>query len=204
MLAGLSKSLQTELYRKAVHLSSLWMPLLILKTEQNTGITLFLFLFLGELAAEYAAYKKTPLAGSLFRRMFFKTLRPKEIISAKFVPSGATYVLAAALICSVCFTKTAAAAALAVMLVSDTCAALTGKFFGSFRFANGKSAEGTSAFFISALAVLAAVAPACPLPALVIAAGLATTVEFFEANLKIDDNFSIPLTTGFVLNLFYL
>lgn len=200
----LSKPLQTELYRKAVHLSSLWMPLFVWLADRNVSILLFLCLFAGNISFEYAAYRKIPVVGGLFRRMFFKTLRPQEILQSKFVPSGSVYILLAALICSVCFAKTAAAVALAVMLVSDACAALFGRFFGTFRFANGKSAEGTSAFFVSALVILSSLAAKCPLPAAVFIAAAAAAAEFAEKRLKIDDNLSVPLITGFMLNLFYL
>ncbi len=198
-----SKSLQTELYRKAIHLSSLWMPLVIRLLERNICILLFLFLLLGNLLIEYAAYRKMPIVGGLFRRMFFKTLRRKEVIRNEFIPSGSVYILAAALICTVCFTQAAAAAALTVMLISDSCAALFGKFFGTFRFSNGKSLEGTAAFFISAFGILSVLAWNCPLSAVLLIATLATGAEFWESRLKIDDNFSIPLVTGFMLNLFY-
>lgn len=204
MKNSLSKTLQTELYRKALHLSSLWMPLFIGLADRNICILLFLFLFAGNLAVEYAAYRKIPVIGELFRRMFFKTLRPKEVLQNKFVPSGSVYILLSALICSVCFARTAAVAALTVMLVSDTCAALSGRFFGTFRFANGKSAEGTAAFFVSAFIILSALAVKCPLPATVFIAAGTAAAELWENRLKIDDNLSVSLITGFILNLFYL
>lgn len=204
MIVTISKSLQTELYRKAVHLSSLWMPLFILMMNRNVSILLFLSLLLANLAVEYAAYRKVPVIGGWFRRLFFKTLRRKEVVVHKFTPSGSIYVLLAALILSICFVPAAAAAALAVMLVSDTAAALVGKIFGTIRFANGKSVEGTLAFFVSACLILSACALQCPWPVLGIIALLATLAEFFENELQVDDNLSISLVVGFCLNLFYL
>ena len=204
MKSSISKTLQTELYRKALHLSSLWMPLFVGLADRNICILLFLFLLAGDLAVEYAAYRKMPAIGGLFRRMFFKTLRPKEVLQNKFVPSGSVYILLSALICSVCFARTAAVVALTVMLVSDTCAALSGRLFGAFRFANGKSAEGAAAFFVSAFIILSALAVKVPLPAAVFIAAGAAAAEFWEDRLKIDDNLSVSLITGFMLNLFYL
>lgn len=204
MNVTISKSLQTELYRKAVHLSSLWMLLFILMVNRNISILLFLSLFLVNLAVEYAAYRKVPVVGGWFRRLFFKTLRRKEVVVHQFTPSGSIYVLLAALILSVCFVPAAAAAALAVMLVSDTAAALVGKIFGTIRFANGKSIEGTVAFFITACLILSACVLKCPWSVLIIIALLATLAEFFENELQVDDNLSIPLVVGFSLNLFYL
>lgn len=204
MTTSFSKSLKTEIYRKAVHLSSLWMPLFIFLSGKNICILFFLFTLLGNLILEYAAYKKTPVIGGMFRRMFFKTLRPKEVIKNKFVPSGSVYILLAALICSVCYAKEAAAIALTVMLIADSGAALCGKLFGSFRFENGKSLEGTATFFILTLFILSLLAPECPLPLMTMTAVSATAAEFFENELSLDDNLSIPLVVGYFLNLLYL
>lgn len=110
MSVVLSKSLKTELYRKAVHLSSLWMSLFILWADRNVSIVTFSLLLALNLIVEYAAYRKTAVVGDLFRRMFIRTLRNREVCRERFVPSGSVYILAAALIVSVCFTSRAAAA----------------------------------------------------------------------------------------------
>lgn len=198
----LSKSLKTELYRKAVHLSSLWIPFFIWQAERWLSVFFFALLFVGNLLVEYCAYRKVSGIGSIFRRMFFKTLRHKEVVRGRFTPSGAVYVLMAALVCSFCYSSKAAAAAMSVMLVSDTCAALVGKFFGRIRYANGKSFEGTGAFVVSAFLLLSFLLPECPSAVVMLAAAAATAAEFFEDRLMLDDNFSIPLICGLILNLF--
>ncbi len=201
MSVTLSKSLKTELYRKAVHLSSLWMPLAVLVLNRNTNIILFACLLGINLIVERVAYLKSPFVGALFRRMFIKTLRHKEVCQKDFVPSGSVYIFAAALVVSVCYASEAAAAAMSIMLISDSCAAVFGKFCGVHRFENGKSAEGTLAFFISAFLVTAFFFPALSLALLSLTSALAAAVEFFERELQIDDNFTIPVITGFILNL---
>lgn len=137
----------------------------------------------------------------LFKKMFIKTLRNREISHSTFTPSGSVYILAAALAVSVCFAPKAAAAAMCVMLIADSNAALCGRFWGSFRFYNGKSPEGTLAFFISALGIISCFFPALPSVTAFFIALTATAAEFFEKELRIDDNFTIPLVTGFLLNL---
>lgn len=201
MLSALPKSLKTELYRKSVHLSSLWIPAFIVLAGKNLSIMLFAVLFLINLAVEYSAYQKSGVVGRLFRRTFIKTLRNKEVGRNHFVPSGSVYVLFAALVTSACYAPLAAAAAMSVMLISDTCAALVGKFLGSIRFYNGKSAEGTFAFWVSAFLVVNLFFPAAPLLLLFGASAAACLAEFFEAELKVDDNFAIPVVCGFLLNL---
>lgn len=204
MQAAMSKSLKTELYRKAIHLSSLWMPLFILIAERRWSIILFSVLLILNLIVEYTAYHKTAVIGSLFRRMFIKTLRGKEISRTHFVPSGSVYILAAALVVSTCFSPAAAAAAMSIMLIADSNAAVFGKFFGTVRFYNNKSAEGTLAFFVSALLVIIFFFPGISPLITLTTALLATAAEFFEKELKIDDNFTIPLISGFILNLISL
>ncbi len=68
-----SKSFKTELYRKAIHLSSLWMPLLIISMPRNFCIILFCGLLAANFLVEYAAYQKMPgsarcFAGCLSKR----------------------------------------------------------------------------------------------------------------------------------------
>ncbi len=200
MILTLSKSLKTELYRKAVHLSSLWMPMFICLAGSNWSALVFFLLLTADLIIEYAAYKKTAFWGSLFRRMFIKTLRSKEISKNRFTPSGSVYILLSALICSVCFPAHTAAVSMAVMLVADSAAALCGKLFGRIRYRNGKSFEGTLAFSAAAVAVIwLSSAPVSPVYA-VLAALAASAAEFYEKSLKMDDNLTIPLITGFILN----
>lgn len=112
--------------------------------------------------------------------MFIKTLRNREISHSTFTPSGSVYILAAALTVSVCFAPKAAAAAMCVMLIADSNAALCGRFWGSFRFHNGKSPEGTLAFFISALGIISCFFPALPPATAFFTALTATAAEFLK------------------------
>lgn len=201
MFTLISKSLKTELYRKAIHLSSLWMPMLMIMGHRNLNIIVYSSLLIFNLALEYAAFRKTAAIGILYRKMFIKTLRNKEVSKENFVPSGSVYVLASALFVTVCFTPQAAAASMSVMLIADAAAAIVGKSMGVIRFCNGKSLEGTLAFFVSAFFVISFFFLKTSSVIILIVSVLATLAEFFEKELKIDDNFSIPLITGFILNL---
>ena len=122
-----NKSFRRELARKSIHLSSLWIPALIYFAHPGVSIMLFAILFLGDALLEYGNFKKWRWARRTFGLLFFKTLRNKERIRTKFQVSGSMYVLAAAIICTLLFSKPIAAIALTVMLISDTCAALFGK-----------------------------------------------------------------------------
>ena len=199
------KSLKKEFYRKSIHLSSLWIPLVIYFMHPGFCVSLFALLLLGDIGLEYANYKKYSWARQIFGVLFAKTLRNKETVHARFQATGSMYVLAAAILCTILFSRPVAVIALSVMLVSDTAAALFGKAYGSRKLYKNKSMEGTAAFFMSALFVNMILAPMFPFNvSSVIACLAATFAEMFEDKLDIDDNFSIPLVVGALLTFLNL
>lgn len=196
----LDKSLKKEFLRKAIHLSSLWIPALIYFAHPGFSIFLFSMLFCGDAILEYSNYKKYPWARKTFGRLFFKTLRDKECRRHFFQVSGSLYVLLAAIACTLFFSKPIAVIALTVMLISDTMAALVGKAFGTRKIYKQKSLEGTVAFFISALVVNMLYEPIFHFTwASVVACAAATLAEVYEDKIELDDNLSIPLFVGIIL-----
>lgn len=194
------KSFRKELARKAIHLSSLWIPALIYFAHPGFSICLFFLLFCGDVILEYANYKKYPWARKTFGKLFFKTLRDKECKRMFFQVSGSIYVLLAAIACTLFFSKPIAVIALTVMLVSDTLAALVGKAFGTRRIYKEKSLEGSVAFFVSALIVNMVFEPIHHFTyASVLACMAATFAEIYEDKIDLDDNLSIPLFIGIIL-----
>lgn len=198
--ATLDKSFKKEVYRKSIHLSSLWIPALIYFAHPGFSVTLFSLLFCGDAILEYANYKKYPWARQTFGKLFFKTLRDKECNRRFFQVSGSLYVLLAAIACTIFFSKPIAVIALTVMLISDTTAALVGKAFGTRKLYKNKSLEGTCAFFLSALVINMLYEPIFHFTyAGVLACMMATLAEMFEDKIELDDNLSIPLVVGTVL-----
>ena len=195
-----NKSLKKEIYRKALHVSALWIPGVIYVAETDFAASLFSLLFVGDIVWEYANYKKYDWARRSFGRLFFKALRSRECCGRYFKISGAAYVLLAALLSTVLFSKTIAALAMTIMLVSDTLAALVGKSFGKERIYKEKTLEGTVAFLSSALFTAVLFNPLYPFGIASVAACLAATlVEIYEDKIGMDDNLSIPLVVGIVL-----
>jgi dolichol kinase len=118
--------------------------------------------------------------------------------------SGATHVLISASICVLIFPKLITITAFAILIISDSAAALIGRRFGSRKFLN-KSLEGSSAFFLSALIVIA-VTPKISTGAgeyliAAVAAAIGTVVE--ALSVKIDDNLSIPISVGVFMWILY-
>ena len=104
----------------------------------------------------------------------------------------------AAIACTLLFPANVAVVALSIMLISDTCAALFGKAYGSRRLYKNKSIEGTAAFFVSALLIMVICNFILPVT---YASILAAFAEMYEDKIEIDDNLSIPLFVGAVLSL---
>ena len=196
----LAKNLKKELYRKSIHLSSLWIPLFIYFVHPGVSIVFFSLLFVGNVLIEYGNYKKYPWARRTFGSLFFRMLRNKETTHGKFQVSGSLYVLLAAIACTLLFPQPGAVISLSVMLISDTSAALFGKAYGTRKLYKNKSLEGTVAFFLSALIVNMLCEPIYHFTyAGVIACAAASFAEMFEDKLEVDDNLSIPLVVGTVL-----
>ncbi len=78
--------------------------------------------------------------------------------------------------------------------ISDALAAIIGKAFGKHRFSNSKSLEGSTAFFLSALAILYFFVP---IQYAIFGAFVGTIVEFL--NVPPNDNFSNQLSMSFFI-----
>ena len=200
-LLKISKTIKKELYRKALHLSSLWIPLFIYLAHPGVSIIFFSTLFIGNAIIEYGNYKKYPWARKTFGNIFFRILRNKETTHGRFQISGSLYVILAAIGCTLMFSKSVAVISLSVMLVSDTVAAIIGKLYGQRKIYKHKTLEGSLAFFLSALLINMLCEPIYHFTyAGVIASIVATFTEIFEDKVDIDDNLSIPVVVGVILS----
>ncbi len=203
-------SYRQELFRKAIHISSLWMVVAMGLLPKTINILLFGILLAGCVVTEYGNYKQWRLFTATYGTFFGSILREKERQQSAFHLSGAPYVLGAALLCVACFPKVVAMTAFTVMLLGDTAAALIGRKFGKNKFNQGtKSIEGSLAFFWTGYAVVVFFHFLCQMPfsfALfgILGVALAMFAEAYENRLHIDDNFSIPLTCGCMLCLSFL
>lgn len=201
-----------EIKRKAVHLSSLWMvaatialPRLFVPHGRWYAVAVFAVCLLVTLVSEHDYANGGKYLGKLYGKLFGKMLR-SEVKPGQWIVSGGAPVLFAAILVNVLFTSPIAAASLVVMLTGDAAAALFGRRFGKHKIVNGKSLEGTLSFIIVGFAFLSIVGTICHAGKWFYLFGLAGTilaavVELFTAQLKIDDNFTIPLTAGAVLSL---
>jgi dolichol kinase len=198
-------SYREEVKRKLIHLSSLWMPAAILLIPGRfASCILFGILFVMTLAVERAYVLKVPVITPVYDYFFGKMLRKTPSPDAWIVSGGAPVYAAAALTC-LCFAPLCAAAGMAVLMTADAAAALIGRKFGKHKLVNGKSLEGTLAFVLTGVLAagvcISAVGVSSLLPYVLPAVILAALAELFQKQLKVDDNFSIPLVTAGFLQL---
>lgn len=200
-----------EIKRKAIHLSSLWMvaatiifPRLFPQYGRWLTAGVFTFCLLVTLISEHDYANGGKYLGRLYGKLFKNMLRsaPKP---GQWIVSGGAPVLMAGVLVNLLFPPEIAAASLAVMLTGDAAAALVGRKFGRHKLVNGKSLEGTISFVLVGFGMLSAVGAVCRTAPNFYFTGiaaviLAAIVELFTAQLKIDDNFTIPVTVGAVLS----
>ena len=194
-----------EIKRKGVHLSSLWMvaATLLLASRQWIACVIFGALLVLTLVSEHDYANSGRYLGRLYGILFGKMLR-NEVKKGQWIVSGGAPVLMAALLVNLLFAPWIAAASLAVMLTGDAAAALVGRRFGRHKAVNGKSWEGFISFVLVGFGALAAVLAIAGIPCKFYFWGfagvvLAAVAELFQKQLKVDDNFSIPLCVGAVL-----
>ncbi len=209
-------SLKSEALRKTLHLAGLLVPVSYFYFGRELTLLFIslsiVFFFMIE---PYRISRHTTdmiIEGirPLFNEETFKVIsRGFEMVDRKIreitraeeeVCIGAhLYFAIAALINVLLFPMQIAISTIIVATISDALAAIVGKSLGRHRFKNGKSIEGSAAFFLSALLVFYFFVP---LPLAIVGAIAGTVVEFF--NVPPNDNFSNQLGMAFFMYLFTL
>ena len=202
-LPSVEHSYAAELVRKTIHLSSLSIPIVYFFIAKSAALAILIPLTLAFLAADLTRFFHAPTK-KVFEEYFGWLLRMHERDTNARRLNGATYVLLSATICILVFPKIIAITAFTILIISDTSAALIGRKYGRHKFLK-KSLEGTVAFFLSALIVVA-VTPKIQYLATeyVIGAIAALCGSLIEAlPIAVDDNLSIPVGLGVIMWLLY-
>jgi dolichol kinase len=193
------QSVRSEILRKGIHLLSVVIPVLYFLTPRTTALLISALLMVLAFAVDLGRYYYPPFAGR-FNTIFGRLLRRHESDPGAKRLNGGTYVLIAATLSILIFPKLIAIIAFIILIVSDLAAALVGRMFGRRRFF-GKSLEGSIAFFLSGLLVVAATPKFEYLPGEyligVIALIVGTVIEALPTD--IDDNLSVPLSVGLTM-----
>jgi dolichol kinase len=194
-----------ELVRKLIHLCSLSIPVVYYFIPRETAILILGILTAIALLIDLGRYF-FPSFGKIFYKIFGFLLRKHEVNHEKKNLNGATYVLMSALICVIILPKVLFITAFAILIISDSLAALIGRRFGRRKFL-AKSFEGTLAFFISA-SIVVFFTPKVQYGMMeyvigFIAAFIGGIVENISFGFA-DDNLSIPISIGLTMWFLYI
>lgn len=193
----------SEFFRKGIHLASLSIPVVYNFIPKSTALTILVPLTLAFLLTDVLRLTHGPV-GQLYNKLFGWLLRSHERSDRGRRLTGATFVLLSACVGIWIFPKVVFITAFAILIVSDSAAALIGRRYGSTPFLK-KSLEGSSAFLLSAVAVVALAPKAAYLPPEyaigILGAAVGALAE--AATPAIDDNISIPFSIGATMWLLY-
>jgi dolichol kinase len=194
-----------EILRKLIHLCSLSIPVVYYFIPRNTALIILGIMTAIALFFDLGRYLSKSI-GKVFYKFFGFMLRQHEIDDKKRNLNGATYVLVSAFICVLIFPKVIVVTAFAILIISDTMAALIGRRYGRHKFLS-KSLEGTLAFFISGVVVVL-LSPKIEYYFSEYMIGILSTafgaiIENVSFGLA-DDNLVIPISIGAAMWLLYL
>ena len=193
---------RSEVLRKGIHLLSLSIPVIYSVISQATALWILVPLACLFVAIDILGHKDGWVRNTMLR-YFEPVMRNHELKVDDIRLNGASHVLIAACACVWLFPKIIAITAFSILIVSDICAALVGRRFGSHRFLD-KSLEGTLAFAVSAIGVVLVIASinSAPISFVVIGAFasiVGALVENISPRLRLDDNISIPGSVGLTM-----
>jgi len=180
-----------EIKRKMVHLATLVIPVGYALTSEETVLLFLIPFFLALLLVDFLRHFHSGMA-SLFEKYFFRrVLREEE--KATFM--GSTYFIFSTILTILLFPKSIAIASILILILSDTAAALIGKWMGRIQIF-GKTLEGSTAFMITSLLIVW-IYPHLNRYSGSLAALGATCIEVLP--IKVNDNLSIPLVAGAIM-----
>ncbi len=184
--------IENEYKRKAIHLLALSIPLGYYFIPQRTALLLLIAVTFLSIAFDTIRILELPGHRAL-NYLFGPMLRDHEEADL----TGGSYILFAAVISVFLFSKSVALAAISFIILGDICSALIGRKYGIVAFGD-KTLEGSLGFFLACLLVVVIV-PELSLLIGLAGAAVATLVEAID--LKIDDNLTVPVISGVVMEL---
>ena len=186
-----AKRVRHEVPRKAIHLSSISIPLGILYVPVVTGRRILMLVGLALLVGDLVRIHH-PKLRTYFTAFFGNFIRRHERRGI----TGSTYLVISSIVTMYLFEREVAAAALIFLIVGDTLAAMVGMAWGRTPLF-GKTVEGFLAGFVFSFLAAWGLVPSLGAGTLAIGAFAAAVVEVLP--IPVDDNFRIPLLAGLVL-----
>ena len=180
-----------EIKRKVVHLATLVIPIGYALTSEKTVILFLVPFFLALLWVDLLRHFHSGMA-SLFQNYFFRrVLREEE----KSTFMGSTYFIFSTILTILLFPKSIAIVSILILILSDTAAALVGKWIGRVKIF-GKTLEGSMAFLLISLLIVWIYPNLNRFSGSLAALGT-TLIEVLP--IKLSDNLTIPLVAGAIM-----
>lgn len=196
----MSKVTKSEIYRKAIHVSSLIIPFTF-RYLLHSNVEVAVLYFLLPLSIGLLVFEILRLEHRTFKRFFWNffgtVLRKHE--RSDF--TGATYLLVSSMICISLFPKDIAFISLSFLAIGDTLAAIVGISLGKRKLPKSKkSIEGSLACFIGTFvfAMFFLNPQKYAIPLIALAGAIAATIAE-SSRIAIDDNVKIPIFSGLVM-----
>jgi dolichol kinase len=189
-----------EILRKGVHLASLSIPIIYIFVSEKFALSVLIPMAIIVVAMDLLSRKEGTLLNKLIFGFFGSMLRKHETKKKKLLLTGASWVLISAVLTVLVFPKVIAVIAFMILIISDISAALVGRKWGRTKLGK-KSLEGTLAFIVSGLMVVAIVGIIFHADIYFYIAGILGAIvgglaELYAKQLKLDDNLSIPMGVG--------
>ena len=186
-----STLLPAERNRKLLHIGSGAIALGYYLTSRETALAVLALMAAPMLAAE-AVRLTTSRGAQIYNRYFGSMTRPAESRTL----TGASYLLAGAILTVMLFPSIIAIPALLFMSWGDSAAALVGQKYGRLHWVRGKTVEGSLACLAVCLLI---VAPTGLTVQVKIAGAVAATVAELAPWGLLNDNLAIPLLSGGIM-----
>ncbi|WNY26364.1 diacylglycerol/polyprenol kinase family protein [Methanolapillus ohkumae] len=190
-----------EIKRKLLHMTSFVFVIFIYWATQEMACFVLGLLFLGLVVAEWLC-KMFPALNNIKIKYFSTVLRENE----KTGNVSSVWFLLGCFLSVLLFSKDVAIIGITILIFGDAFAALVGKRFGKHKFKNGKSWEGFFGFVGISLLFLTAYVFILDLTRIftvfaALSIVVAALVEIYTKQIKIDDNLTIPLTFGIMMQI---
>ena len=194
---------KAEVLRKAIHLLALVLPLAMVLLGKTVALYLLVPITALALLADVLRVRSVWFA-RLVARIFGFLMRSEEQppVGGSIKLTGATWVVLSATLLTVVFPVRIAAPAFAMFMLSDAAAALVGRRYGRTHWGQSpRTLEGSLAFLLVGLGVMALVAP---LAAIVFWTGAVSVIVATLAEVPtgpFNDNLRVPMVAAAVLFL---
>ena len=197
-----SSKYRNEISRKLLHMCTFLFVIFIYFVPKMTAFAVLFALFLIVFIGNFLVLNISAL-NSIKLKYFSFLLRDSE--KSGYISSN--WFLLGCALSVLLFSQHAAMLGISILIFADAFAALIGMKFGRHKFKNGKSLEGSAAFFIVSCLFTAGFYFALHSGIVFTAAALlsipiVTAIEIYSKQIKIDDNLTIPLSFGICMTGF--